>query len=217
MDIWAQAVLRGVERPESCNGMFLRESARIIRLGLERSPSWLKEKDALATSSGGRLDRSLELLLDVDGDTRYILRCDEKRYHRVSSQFLCPDAFLLNFLAVLLHPTTKGASDRVLAALGDKAGWARYLIPSKRAIFHTMAEDVLRHPVVRRVREVCRHVADKTVIGIDGQYSTLLSVLYQQKHGHRTQGSSTKSDLHVQLSVQCPGDAGSNQTRCKMV
>ncbi|CAK0837359.1 unnamed protein product, partial [Prorocentrum cordatum] len=40
---------------------------------------------------------------------------------------------------------------------------------------------------------VCRHVADKAVIGTDGQNSTLLSVLYQQKHGHRTQGGSRKS------------------------
>ena len=193
--------------------MFLHESALIIRRGLEKSPSWPKKKDALTTLSGGRLDRDIELLLDADGETRYILRCDEKRYHRASAHFLYTDAYLLNFVATLLHPTTKGAGERVLAALGEKAGYTRYLLPSDRAVFHTMAEDMLRHPIMQRMREICRRTADKTVIGIDGQYSTLLSVLYQQKHGKRTVASSENPGLHVQLSVQCPGGTRAKRMR----
>ena len=203
-------MLRGVERPAQCDGMFLHESALILRRGLEKSPSWPKEKDALTTLSGGRLDRDIELLLDINGDTRYILRCDGKRYHRVSAQLLCTDGYLFKFLAVLLHPTTKGAGERVLAALGENAGYTRYLLPSKRDIFRTMAEDMLRHPIMRKMREICRRAADKTVIGIDGQCSTLLSVLYQRKHGERVRASSNNAGLHVQLSVQCPGITRAN-------
>eukprot|EP00959_Pyramimonas_sp_CCMP1952_P000698 13554-Pyramimonas_sp.AAC.1 len=32
----------------------------------------------------------------------------------------------------------------------------------------------------------CRQNADKTAIGTDGQYSTLMSVLYQTQHGATT-------------------------------
>ena len=51
----------------------------------------------------------------------------------------------------------------------------------------------------------CRKRADKCVIAIDGQYSTLLSILYQTKHGDRLDRSvvDDTEHLHAVLSVQC--------------
>ncbi|CAK0871920.1 unnamed protein product, partial [Prorocentrum cordatum] len=123
------------------------QSAGILRSGIEASPSWEKEKASLAKKSGTWLDRDLLMLLDGNGQSRYALRLDERHYHRISAQYLCTDAFLVNFLATLLHPATKGARERVLSSLGEKSDYTRYLLPECHRIFHTLAEGVLAHPL----------------------------------------------------------------------
>ncbi|CAK0896519.1 unnamed protein product [Prorocentrum cordatum] len=207
-NIWAQALLRGFKRPAQCDGAFPRVSAPIIRRGPGKGLSLpKKKKGALTAFPGGRLDRDIELLFGADGETGCILRCDEKRYHRASAQFLCADAYSLDLVAMLLRPTTKSAGERVLSALGEEAVYRRYLLPSGRDVLHAMAEDMLRHPIMQRMRVICRRTADETAIGIDGQCSVLLSVLYQQKHGQRSGAISDSFVLHLQLSAQCPGVA----------
>ena len=51
----------------------------------------------------------------------------------------------------------------------------------------------------------CRAEADKTMLSIDGQYSALLSILYQTKHGGRKAAHENPQapSLHVALSVKC--------------
>jgi hypothetical protein len=55
------------------------------------------------------------------------------------------------------------------------------------------------------MNQVCRAAADKRVVGIDGQHSTLLSVLYQTPHGGKRDKSKEEptDGSHVMLSVTC--------------
>ena len=114
-------------------------------------------------------------------------------------------AFLNAFLGALIHPDTKGSYERVLGFLRDRMGWRGFLLPTYRAIYHTLCERLLAHRVVTRIISDCRKSVDKGVIAIDGQYSTLLSVLYQTPHGQKIDRSVTsdQQDLRTVLSVQC--------------
>ena len=72
------------------------------------------------------------------------------------------------------------------------------------SIHKTLVEKRLAHPMIKAMTEKARSHADKTVVGIDGQHSTLLSVLYQTRHGDRKEDADLPHTpgLHVQLSVQ---------------
>ena len=119
--------------------------------------------------------------------------------------YFCTDRFLRAFLGTILHPDTKGSHDRVLSHLRGNMGWKGHLLPTNRAIYHTMCEQLMKHPVITDILACTRKQADKRVVGIDGQYSVLMSVLYQTQLGtepDKTVAQPTEQ-LHVVLSVQC--------------
>ena len=91
-----------------------------IRVQLEESPSWEQMKAQL-TRKGNRLDKAITILLDLTR-TRYILTVDCAKHHQVSDTFCCTDVFLNAYLVAVVHPTTKGATERVIAFLGAQSG-----------------------------------------------------------------------------------------------
>ena len=133
-----------------------------------------------------KLDQEMRLLLDVE-DTRYILLCDVCEYHRISGFYYATDRHLTAFLATLIHQDTKGARSRVNASMRDRCDWRGFLLPTDHRLYLSLCEAVLQHPFTTTLLSKMRESMDKAVLGIDGQYSTLLSVLYQAKHGGRSQ------------------------------
>eukprot|EP00973_Karenia_brevis_P053689 7459444-Karenia_brevis.AAC.1 len=113
------------------------------------------------------IDKETSLLLDLE-QTGYILKKDDSKFHRISAHYVCTDRFLNGYLAALIHPDTKGSYNRVLGHLRDRLGWQGYLLPTYRAIHHTLTENLLKHRVVTRMMAKCRGDADKRVVGIDG-------------------------------------------------
>ena len=80
----------------------------------------------------------------------------------------------------------------------------RSLLPRNSELYTNLTEVILAHPKVASVAAKCRARARKTVVGIDGQYSVLLNVLYQVPHGQPgSSAESTDNDLHTFLTVQC--------------
>ena len=161
--------------------MYLKRSADVIRRGLQQSPSWLGIIEANEPRSASRrsskLDECTIPLLD-NADTRYILRDDSHAYHKIGARLCCTDRFLTSLYAEFIHPDTKGADGRVTERLRIKCGQLGFLVPGMR-LLGAVRDSMFTHPMVLAANDRCRHAADTTVLGIDGQYSTLLKVLYQ--------------------------------------
>ena len=150
-----------------------------------------------------KLDKHIAIVLDGQS-AKYILKVDAPHFHRISAHYYCTDSFLSSFLAALICPATKGARARVLAHMKGKFGWSGYLLPSDWQVFTSLAKETLQHRVVQVISEECRQGVDKTIIGIDGQWSPLLSVKHQVRHGRRKHGATEDPDAaKVLLSVQC--------------
>jgi hypothetical protein len=182
---------------------YLYRSARILQKHLQESPSW----DALRPSLVSQLtkfDRHCDIVLDME-NTRYILKADAADFHRLGAKFLCTDRFVSCFLAALVHPTTKGSEQRVQTFLRERCQWMGYLLPQYSNIFRTFCEAVLGHPMLLEIMSELRAKADKRIVGIDGQYSTVMSVLYQRSHGQAKAPTPTNGndEIHVLLTVQC--------------
>eukprot|EP00974_Lingulodinium_polyedra_P051874 4988502-Lingulodinium_polyedra.AAC.1 len=64
----------------------------------------------------------------------------------------------------------------------------------------SIAEGLLRSPIVKTALQECRKLADKTVLGIDAQYSTLMNVLYQVPHGQTKEGDARAG---VETETRC--------------
>lgn len=64
----------------------------------------------------------------------------------------------------------------------------------------------MNHQMIQSLLTRAREAADKRVLCIDGTYKGLMNVLYQVPHGGRKVAPtvSSKSELHVILSVLCP-------------
>jgi hypothetical protein len=107
----------------------------------------------------------------------------------------------------LLNPDTKGSTRRVMSYLNDQYGLSGYMLPSNRVQLCTsIAEMIMDMTHVQSMIGHCRHAADKRVIGIDGQYKPLLSVLYQTKHGMpQAEGAEEVDPVKVLLTVACEG------------
>ena len=132
-----------------------------------------------------------------------MLKRDIEAYHRLSDHYFCTSKFLSHYLAALIHPDTKGAGQRVHNFLADRCGWKRHLLPIDASLRHTVSEVILSLPVVKAVETDCRNRCDKSVVGINGQYSAFLGVLYQSKHGKKKVDCPDAPNIHVGLSVQC--------------
>ena len=181
---------------------YLQRSAAILQDQLRSSPSWANMGETVANCPA-TFDRHISVLLDCE-DARYILSVDKPHYHKISKDFVCTDKFLSMFLAALLHPDTKCAKSRVISFIAEKCGWKANFIPTDRWIYATLCETLVDHPVIRSKLQMARSAVDKTVLGIDGQYSALLSVLYQEKHGAQSRPTADDSqEVHVLLTVQC--------------
>ena len=182
---------------------YLQTAAAEMSQQLATSPSWQVEQDKMSKLSA-RLDRHTILLLDME-DTRFVLRSDATRYHKVSAQYVCTDKFLWHFLASLLHPTTKAASCRVISHLQDKCGWKGSLLPADRNIFKSLCETLFQHPQITAILANCREAVDKRLVKVDGQFSAFLSILFQAKHGARRQAiaNAAAPNIHVALSILC--------------
>jgi hypothetical protein len=139
--------------------------------------------------------------------SRYILRCDAKQYHQVSDKFFCTTAFLNGYLAAIIHPFTKGAISRVVSFLESRSGDKGHLLPTGSDFYHTLFEKMLAHPSIKCITNRCRTSCDVRVLGIDGCYKSLMSVLYQVPHGMSHDRADDEDDggdgLHVLLTVQC--------------
>lgn len=63
----------------------------------------------------------------------------------------------------------------------------------------------MQHQVLKKIVSDCRKGADKRVIAIDGQYKSLLSILYQTPHGKKVdrEVEDDTEQLHTILSVAC--------------
>ena len=161
--------------------------AEVLREQIKRSPSWPQQSEFMFKQGPRNFDDNTCLLLDKD-DTRYILSVDKDQFHKISDHYYCTDRHLWLFLAALIHPETKGAALRVDAFVRERCGWQGSLMPQMSWIFHTLCEVLLDHPVVKATMNTIRASLAKDIITVDGQWSTMLSVLYQRKHGQ------TKSD-----------------------
>jgi hypothetical protein len=184
---------------------FLSRAAHRIREQMKRSPSWPACCATSMKKGPAKFDKLAALLLDVD-DTRYILKEDTNQFHQISAQYWCTDKHLWLFLAALIHPDTKGAFSRVSAFMKERCGSQGDLLPKDPSIFHTLCEVLFQHPVIKASIDAARREFPKDMITIDGQWSSLLSVLYQHKHGQRkpTQVNQFDPRKHVALSVRCP-------------
>ena len=181
----------------------LHNAALAIRRQLESSPSW-GERCADLDAVGTHIDEHTAILLDLE-KTRFILREDASAHHRISANYWATDRFLSAFLAAIIHPDTKAAHDRVMNFLRDRSGWAGYLFPSFRPIYHTLLEELLGHDCIQECMRDCRRQADKSVLSVDGSYKPLLSVLYQTPFGQRADRpvAGRIQPLHVVISVRC--------------
>ena len=191
------------KRFEADSSHLVNQSASFMRSELMQSASWQRKSKSLVRK-GHNFDREICVLLDMQ-NTRHILKCDSKLFHQISGKFLCTDAFLNAFLAALIHPATKGAAKRVMAFLVERSGRYAHLIPYQRDFFHTLCEHVLAHPALLAAADRCRAQCDVRVLGIDGCYKSLMSVLYQVPHGQKRQidAGNSQDGLHVLLTVQC--------------
>ena len=189
--------------PES--GRRVYDAVQDMRSQLQTSPSWPRCSPGMQGVNGNAwFDRTITTLLDVD-NARYILSEDEHAYHWLSAQYCCTNRFLACYLAALIHPTTKGAVSRVVAYLQDKCGPRSFLLPRKAEIHHTIAEKLLENSTIQRAVSYCRGTFDKRVLAVDGQYKSLLSVLYQTPFGSKPVGDQGCQDDRVRciLSVRC--------------
>ena len=184
-------------------GNFVSQGAKRMRQDLRQSPSWKRRAGDLARQ-GHNFDRAVTILLDVE-HTRYILKEDAERYHKVSNKFRCTDRFLNAFLAALIHPVTKGAKKRVVSFLAERSADRAYLLPRNSSIYHTLLEKLMEHESVIAAMHRCRNACDVRVLGIDGAYKSMMTVLYQVPHGASKAGSDPLGapGLHVLLTVQC--------------
>jgi hypothetical protein len=189
---------------------YVERSARLILEQVSDSPSWSKQKCNLEKRMVW--DEHIELLLD-GAKTRFILKQDAEKYHKIGYQYVCTDAFLSSFLAALIHPDSKGARRRVLGIQQAGVGWARYLMPTFDHLIHSLAEALMERVELTSIKERARARADKTVLGIDGQYKPCMGVLYQTPHGqsinlaYKDEGQQGPSpdgaSMRVMLTVQC--------------
>jgi hypothetical protein len=185
----------------------LSQSANEIQRQMRMSPSWEREHRLNTPRgpmrAGAHLDQHLKLLLDNE-KTRYILTMDTPTYHQISPYIYCTDAFLTHFLAALLHPSTQGASNRVMQRLQEKSGMMAPLLPQFHTLVQSIREAVISHGVVVDALDVCRRSADVTVLAIDGQFGTLMSVVGQPKHGEKYDLVRDRDgELHAMLTITC--------------
>eukprot|EP00974_Lingulodinium_polyedra_P056484 5433031-Lingulodinium_polyedra.AAC.1 len=61
----------------------------------------------------------------------------------------------------------------------------------------SIAEGLLRNPIVKTALQECRKLADKTVLGMDAQYSTLMNALYQIPDG-QTKESDARATVETE-------------------
>jgi hypothetical protein len=197
----AAAVFQQAADPVPQENNYLRRSAKVLEEQLKESPSW----HAVPSGKKWEVMRMGTTML-LDGEkSRYLLKTDRDPFHRISEHYSCTDQFLSDVLAALLLPDTKGATRRVMSRLRQQAGWKAHFLPTDDRLVATLFEKLLEHPRVREIKESCRAKANKAVVGIDGQFSTLMSVLYQTPHGQKKDKDTENQgpDLHVFLTVQC--------------
>ena len=206
--LWNWAVMRTsinnvFAGPDPSETQYIQRSAKIIREQLQLSPSWADERAHLQRLSAASLEDAIVVLLDGE-QSRFVLRKDADGFHKISASYHCTDHFLSMLLAAVVSPDTKGAIQRVEGFLQMRMGWLAYLLPRWSAIYTTVLESLMGHPKVQLMMQRCRSAADKRIVGIDGQYSTLLNVLYQTPHGTRRKSDQEGDDgVYVNLTVQC--------------
>ena len=130
-------------------------------------------------------DEHIKLFLDNE-DTRFILRQDAHGFHTLGAHCVCSGRFFLTTVhASYLHPDTHGAQLRVMERTKELCGWMGHLVPTDGSLWLTLREDLFTHPVIKQAHLHCKEAAGKVVLAIDGQYSTLMNILYQVPHGSR--------------------------------
>ena len=130
------------------------------------------------------LDSYFTILLDGHRPPAFILKADAGAHHAVGHKYCCSDSFVRKVLAGLLHPLAKGGMSKLHMYLSEFTGWRASLLPRPLSPgFLTFVEKVLQHPLVDAAEALCRAAADKRVLASDGQYSTLMGVIYQSPHG----------------------------------
>lgn len=190
--------------PFSGGSSYLARAAVELRKQLSRSASWRLERKRVVANSQ-HVDKNIRMLLDV-GDSRYILSTDVGEYVHVSGHYYCTTRLMNALLAAMLHPETKGSTERVFRHLDFGSFTMRSLCPKQRALRTSLMELVLKQPMVHGMVAESRARADKRVLGIDGQYSTMMSIQDQTKHGSARNPAvgDEPEALKVALTVRCP-------------
>ena len=136
----------------------------------------------------------------------YWLKVDKVHCHKLSASRYCTDEFLQSALAALLHPDTKSLA-AFSRRLRDMHGSAVHALPTNEQTYLIpLAELLLSMPLVNCAVSNCRRAADKRVIGIDAQFSTLMTVLYQTPHGATSAydaGGEEESAVRCIHTVRC--------------
>ena len=88
----------------------------------------------------------------------------------------------------------------------EQCGWQGELLPKSLAHFYSTCEALFNHEVIHTVMANARAKFNKAVITVDGQWSSMLSVLYRHRHGQARPRESNPwaPNKHVALSVRCP-------------
>ena len=186
---------------------YLQRSAKALRAQLQDSPSWIQLQEApgprSVLTSSAHFDEHVSLLLD-GRDTRFFLKVDGGHYHKVGRCF-CTHRFLTLVFSACIHPDTRGKIQRVMQHVRAQCGWMSFFVPPHFDFWHTLREEIFAHSRVASMIGLCRVQADTTVLAIDGQYSSVLNVLYQVPHGRaRSSTPSDVTDIHTMLTVTCP-------------
>ena len=175
----------GTNQSPRQQGFYLSRSAKLLRVQLIKSPSWWQRKATLQKKSV-RLQYDIVTLLDHDS-ARYILEEDARVYHRVSKKFYATDSFLQTCFCVMLHPDNDSVAS-IMRMLRDKYKQSADQLPADSGpICISLIDALLKHPSVMKACTECRRIANKKVLAIDAQFSTLMNVLYQVPHGSNTE------------------------------
>ena len=81
-----------------------------------------------------------------------------------------------------------GAHKRILDRMRERCGAAGHFIPQFHELVEALRDQLMSHPIVVAALDECKKHVGVTVMGVEGQYSTLLSVLDQSRHGQKQIG-----------------------------
>ena len=86
----------------------------------------------------------------------------------------------------------------------EQCGWQGQLLPKSSTQFHSLCEVLFDHQMPKAMVANSRAKFSKAVVTVDGQWSSMLSVLYQHRHGQAgpREANQWTPNKHVAISVR---------------